>query len=1476
MNSELGMVFKWLLHVSWQGAVLAVLVLAAQWLLQKKLSAAWRHALWLLVVARLVLPVSPRSAVSIFNLAQFGQSPGEAAMVEPPPAPGAPAAFRTAPAGTAFAPPLPEEDATAALMPPRDLPAAQKQAAPAPASPASPSAPAPKMFSPALAWRLAFWIWLAGVGVLAARVAAQSVLFKRQLRRSRSIEDHRVRDLFSHCARAFGIRFPIRLVATDAVGSPALYGWWRPTLLLPANLLPAFTDAEMRHVFLHELAHVKRRDMAVHWLATALSVLHWFNPVLWLAFRRMAADRELACDELALSRAGETQRRGYGETILKLLESCARPAVLPGVMGLLEDKDQMTRRITMIARFKAHRRWSALALLVLIGLACATLTDAREKTNSATPAPAAASAGNAAASATSEADPASTNAAPRPDLIGTIKTKAGDPLPKATIFIATAGPKVGSSTFCPSCYADCRKDAKSGAQGEFKIASLDPQLLFRILAAAPGYKPKYVAKVDPTNGPVTVTLDPLERTEAAPDRSVRGRIVDSAGKPVYGAVVEAHGIRKKNDNGTMWGSLPGVDPLAVTDENGEFLLTAKDPFESLDLRVSARAFADKMFTRVAAGTEVHPLAITEGTTVSGRVVSNGKPLPGVSVGLVSADRGVENFTGNFDVATDREGRFTFVNLPPKVGYLVYGLMGSVKQYGAIPARPVAARGDGETVDVGDLPVIPAHKLAGQVVLSDGIPVPARTRLLVSREGAWDSMQLELDKDGRFETAGLPRETVSLSASVKGYRLSARNRSLDQANPFQLVGRIEGDTTNLVILLEPGKNLDSDFSPTQPQSAWPQNRALHGTEGAVEHADEFTLSGQVRDKATGEPLESFKVTTGNQQSTFQGAYWDKRSATRGSNGLFTVYLNQKFNQPLLKIEADGYLPRAIGVLLESRTNLNFTLEKGAGPSGVVLLPDGKPAQGVSVALLSARQQDIRLTAEGRLRPIRNKDAILLTDPEGAFSFAPELEMETVVVAANAGFKRATVAELAKNPRLTLEPWATLNGVLYRGSKPGTNETLDLGFANGALHFLEIHATTDAQGRFEYDRVPPGLLQIKARHMLDHAPHGGWTSETVQTVNVKPGETNTVEIHAPAKPNVRTAILPAAAPEPKPVAAFGPPIEGTILSADGAPVAGMDVALAVPGKFLAVGRGALRANQARQEGLLTRTDEKGRFSLPGAAAATGIVGANEQGIAVANLATMKTNSQIRLRAWGRIEGTLRVGGALGTNELIALNPPVNARDGYTVDFDAFRTRTDDQGRFILTYVPPGAWKVARLIPHGEKGWIVGSGPLVQVRAGSTTTVQMGNTGRTVSGKVQAKKASGPLDWERASGVLRLPLPANYPKATGDLAARQQAMNEWTRSDEGLQYFARTYPVLIDKSGALHVEDVLPGKYELHLVFYSEVSSPDQAPQVLGILRRDITVPEFKNAEDHAGLDLGLIDGTVEAATLSAVRNMNIGAY
>ena len=91
----------------------------------------------------------------------------------------------------------------------------------------------------------------------------------------------------------------------------------------------------------------------------------------------MRVDRELACDALALSYAGEEQNQPYGRTIIKLLEGFGGSAWAPSLAGTIENKNQMRERISMIAKFSRAKQMPALAGVLFIGLGLVTLTDAQ-------------------------------------------------------------------------------------------------------------------------------------------------------------------------------------------------------------------------------------------------------------------------------------------------------------------------------------------------------------------------------------------------------------------------------------------------------------------------------------------------------------------------------------------------------------------------------------------------------------------------------------------------------------------------------------------------------------------------------------------------------------------------------------------------------------------------------------------------------------------------------------------------------------------------------------------------------------------------------------------------------------------------------------------------------------------------------------------------------------------------------------------
>ena len=181
-----------------------------------------------------------------------------------------------------------------------------------------------------------------------------------------AIVEPEILDLLEDCKSQMDIRIVLGVVATDEVKSPALFGFIRPRLLLPSGMIETLSREELRYVFLHELAHLKRRDIYVGWLMSVLQILHWFNPLIWLAFRRMWADRELACDALVLARTHSEESKSYGRIIVSLLERFSRPRSLPGMAGIMETKSQLKRRLTMIAKFKQNSyQWSPLAVIMI-------------------------------------------------------------------------------------------------------------------------------------------------------------------------------------------------------------------------------------------------------------------------------------------------------------------------------------------------------------------------------------------------------------------------------------------------------------------------------------------------------------------------------------------------------------------------------------------------------------------------------------------------------------------------------------------------------------------------------------------------------------------------------------------------------------------------------------------------------------------------------------------------------------------------------------------------------------------------------------------------------------------------------------------------------------------------------------------------------------------------------------------------------
>jgi len=380
------------LEISLRASVVIGLVLLVQWLFQKWLSPRWRYILWLVVLVRLILPVSPQSPLSIFNYtdavkeALVRRGTLDVSNRE-----------QTAAQGTPSLPMVDTElaktsaDGNSVIESGNGASLSGSTGAETPISGGEPSGErlvgtAGSATLPALyLWLTA--IWVIGAFFLAARILWFPLRLNAQMAQEETPTGPDVFKILEASKRLIGVNRVLPVVQSRAVTSPALFGFIRPWLLLPDGLVEKLSPRELHFVFLHELAHLKRRDIAVNWLMTLVQILHWFNPMVWFAFDRMRADRELACDELALSHAQDSDQRAYGETIIRLLDGFNPPARIAGLVGILEDKRQMKRRIEMIGQYKRRTGFARIApvLLLALGLTSLTGSQTQDLENSAEP-----------------------------------------------------------------------------------------------------------------------------------------------------------------------------------------------------------------------------------------------------------------------------------------------------------------------------------------------------------------------------------------------------------------------------------------------------------------------------------------------------------------------------------------------------------------------------------------------------------------------------------------------------------------------------------------------------------------------------------------------------------------------------------------------------------------------------------------------------------------------------------------------------------------------------------------------------------------------------------------------------------------------------------------------------------------------------------------------------------------------------------
>jgi TonB family protein len=225
-----------------------------------------------------------------------------------------------------------------------------------------------------LAW-IAMWkqwtlpVWSLGVLVFALRLAL-SCRHVAGLRRMGNAAEGQVVEAVSLLARRMKVGRAIRVLISSAAESPSVVGWLRPAILLPAATLAGLEPEQLRAVLAHEIAHIRRHDYLVNLAQTLVETLLFYHPAVWWVSARIRHERELCCDDAAVAMCGDAVFYARALTSLERLRGAMPPLALGSAGGSLLYRIQ---RLAGAKQETGFSKLSGIAALAL-GLACFAAT----------------------------------------------------------------------------------------------------------------------------------------------------------------------------------------------------------------------------------------------------------------------------------------------------------------------------------------------------------------------------------------------------------------------------------------------------------------------------------------------------------------------------------------------------------------------------------------------------------------------------------------------------------------------------------------------------------------------------------------------------------------------------------------------------------------------------------------------------------------------------------------------------------------------------------------------------------------------------------------------------------------------------------------------------------------------------------------------------------------------------------------------
>ncbi|QDT94603.1 M56 family metallopeptidase [Gimesia aquarii] len=947
-----------------------------------------------------------------------------------------------------------------------------------------------------ISWNLVMiLVWVGGIFFCLLRTVWLQWLLARTLRRSTLVDKLEWTRAAADAAQSLGFHRSIELRRLDGTQSPMVTGIFRTIVLLPKDAV-LWNSARCQLVLLHELAHAKRHDILTQSIAGFVCALFWFNPICWIGLLQMRKLQELACDDLVV--ASGQRPTDYADVLLDVARSYQHQNCTTAI-GMSHRAHVEHRILALLDLARSHISLSpnaarrllvaAMVIVAIIGSMRLRSQDEPSKNSLVVDNETSIEVAEVAKIEPDESKSVSEKVVPQEStdketrtMTISIRDENGKPL---------KGAKLHRSLWYLDDFKGARSPNSDHVTNSDGVVNLNiPRRLhiLRLWAGQFGHVPEFVNFAQGTHDQGKRIPSHFE-FQLARGTELSGTVVDENNQPIPDVLVDVKvtspepkwTVNPKPIISTYLTDNDYKETTAITDKMGKWNIRnapVKPAGEDHEFRlkfthqdyISDSEWGElqdqQKLTSAMLRDGSAKIVLSPGVSIRGAVIDTaGDP---VTKGLIIWHD--EPYYGStvHEVEIDNKGHFETIPLPPGKHPI------TVVAPGFMPVRQIVNAT--KSMEPLSFEMKPGKRLTLKIVDSNGKPVPkARISL-----GKWRGVESLYN----HRHPNVLNSRIPVHSDEKG--VYEWDWAPDDAVTYEIYAKKNASKTVTLAATE--------------------------AEHVIKLAPLLIASGKVTDAETGKPIKEFRaVPVIVFRPQFLSTSFDR--SVPGDNGLYEIKLNDGMydRRHQIRIDADGYrsaMSENSFALGDSRVTQNFSLEPAKARKGYVVDKNGNPVPSAIVV-----QGTPSIVPHINNNKLEWSGQQIKTSNEGRFQLAATFEPIRVRVIHDIGFAEVLRKPDEKIGTIQLQPWAKVSGRLLQDGKPVPEQWIYFRPVRdgklGEPRFQDSYsARTDADGRFEFKRLPPIAGSIQAYL-------GPWrdsllTSSQAIPLDLQPGENKTLTL------------------------------------------------------------------------------------------------------------------------------------------------------------------------------------------------------------------------------------------------------------------------------------------------------------------------------------------------------------------------------